>query len=1193
MKHFISTLFCFLLLVSISSGNLYAQTAGLDQSVMLRATVQDSPPQIHLYWIATVNCQGFQISRKKKNDPNFTIIVSSLPGTKNDWLDVNVQPGIEYEYMVYRFGGAGLYGGPNGYGYISSGIRVEPNPSKGSIVLLVDSNLVRNSLTKNAIWQWKQDVAGEGWDVMEVEVAPADSVKFVKRKLINLYRSKPFRSIFILGKVPVPYSGNIAPDAHPEHKGAWPTDAYYADTLAWPDVSVNSSSASDPRNRNVPGDGKFDKSTSVRQIETGRVDMRNLPQFGLSEAALIKRYLTKNHLFRTGKIHIEDRAMHDDQATGLNFGATAWRGYSTLCRNGNIPYSQYATIGTGNFRVSCINHDFLWSGSWGPGSYTSVGTNQSIHFKTDSLRTVFTAFLGSYSGDWDSPGNNFLRCALANRGPVLTTCWSGRPFWYFHHMGMGESIGYSALLTQNNNVVYVASDYPNQIHITLLGDPTLKLHPLKRITNLQCATQSGVTRLSWKPSGDTVSGFHVFKKVAGSDKFFRISTDIVQDTTFQDMCSANGLTIYMVRPVRLETSYTGTYWNYGTGIMDTTLITNGQVINPDPLVKIRMPDSLPACPKNIEFQLQNISISQPHYFRWYRNGVLVDSSNVPYSSVFCPVPNIQLVCELVFTGGCYLNRIVRSDTLFLNMQFHPPFQATIQFQPNSVCKHLPSRFKASFLKQGATQIKRQWFLNGNLLQNEHSDSISVVLETESVLRFKINLQNSCGRPDSTEAVTNLSPIDTIRPELSYSLNKWDTCSADPPGFRFKVFASVFASHTWFKNDTIIIDTNFTPETNFINLYSNVRNGDQFRLRVIPKVACPTITSFFSPVYTALVYPSAMASITIQTLLEPACEGHPVSVSALAYLPGTSPLFQWFQNGILIQGETGLTLSLPEILTTDSLKVRMISNAPCLLNVNDTIFSPSKGFSTQPIVHPVVSLLSNQPSTGICEGLPIRFSAKGLFTGPDPVYSWFVNDTLRLTGSDTLFSVTHPVNQDSIRVEMQSNAPCANPTTATSNTFQTHIFPSPNMTIEINQNELSVPGNAGWAFQWMKNGLPLIGANDSVLLISDSGNYSVALLSPDNCTDTTNQVFALFTTLRNHRTSGFRVYPNPVSNLLQLETEGTYDRIEVVDALGRNLFQCSYPSENKLDVSSLPPGYYNLVIHLPDGIVRKSFVKTDR
>jgi hypothetical protein len=61
------------------------------------------------------------------------------------------------------------------------------------------------------------------------------------------------------GHVPVPYSGNFNLDGHDYHFGAWPADVFYGDMDGvWTDSSVTQTIASDPRNWNVPGDGKFD-----------------------------------------------------------------------------------------------------------------------------------------------------------------------------------------------------------------------------------------------------------------------------------------------------------------------------------------------------------------------------------------------------------------------------------------------------------------------------------------------------------------------------------------------------------------------------------------------------------------------------------------------------------------------------------------------------------------------------------------------------------------------------------------------------------------------------------------------------------------------------------------------------------------------------------------------------------------------
>ena len=89
-----------------------------------------------------------------------------------------------------------------------------------------------------------------------------------------------------MGNIPVPYSGDIAPDEHPNHTGAWPADVYYGDMDGtWTDQSANYQQTvnSDPADRarlsNTPGDGKFDQTTppSAVELQVGRVDLAGMP----------------------------------------------------------------------------------------------------------------------------------------------------------------------------------------------------------------------------------------------------------------------------------------------------------------------------------------------------------------------------------------------------------------------------------------------------------------------------------------------------------------------------------------------------------------------------------------------------------------------------------------------------------------------------------------------------------------------------------------------------------------------------------------------------------------------------------------------------------------------------------------------------------------------------------------------------
>ena len=78
-----------------------------------------------------------------------------------------------------------------------------------------------------------------------------------------------------------------------------------------------------------------------------------------------------------------------------------------------------------------------------------------LNFAASDPQVVFTMFFGSYFGDWDSQ-NNFLRAALATTNYTLTSAWVGRPYWHFHHMALGETIGFSTRVTQNNQRILYA-----------------------------------------------------------------------------------------------------------------------------------------------------------------------------------------------------------------------------------------------------------------------------------------------------------------------------------------------------------------------------------------------------------------------------------------------------------------------------------------------------------------------------------------------------------------------------------------------------------------------------------------------------------------------------------------------------------------------------------------------------------------
>jgi hypothetical protein len=465
----------------------------------------------------------------------------------------------------------GPYSSPR-FGHIFAGIGYPAPENWGTVLLLVDDT-VADSLVPE-LERLELDLIRDGYRVRRHDIVHATPVTEVKDLIVTECQTDPtITTLFLLGNITVPYSGDIR-GAHANHHGAWPADVYYGELDgAWTDSIVNNTTAFRPANHNVPGDGKFDQTyiPSHMDLQVGRVDLSRMPTFAEDEIGLLRRYLDKNHAFRTGAWDVRLRGRIDDNVGEIYGGAYAcagWRNFTTMFGPGHIR--------TGNWLPTLETEDYLWTYGCGPSSYTSCGgVATTTDFATKTIRAVFTMMMGSYFGDWDN-SDNVLRAPLGAEGYPLTCCWVGRPTWHFHHMALGYPIGYGALVTQNNHTCYMIGYGGSQIHIALMGDPTLRMFPVKPPGDLalECYPADAVT-LTWQASTDSVAGYHVYRSNTVRGTFERINAEIVEDTTYIDSAPPGGWGVYMVRGVKLETTGSGTFLNLSPGAIDSIEVLAG------------------------------------------------------------------------------------------------------------------------------------------------------------------------------------------------------------------------------------------------------------------------------------------------------------------------------------------------------------------------------------------------------------------------------------------------------------------------------------------------------------------------------------------------------------------------------------------------------------------------------------------
>jgi hypothetical protein len=550
------------------SHSLLGQTAK-DFTVPLKAEVTLNPAKVVLSWPNPGNANLVVLRRTKgQTGTQWTGVLNAMTSNLTSLTDNNVTTGQTYEYVIQRD-----LGGLFAFGYAHAAIGVPQLDNRGTVLLFVDSTLYAPLSVE--IDRLRSDLIGDGWRIQEFGTGASATVASVKSQIVSAYNAAPngtVRSVYLLGAIPVPYSGNTNWDGHAEHAGAWPADSYYGDLNGnWTDVSVNNVTPARSANVNIPGDGKFDQSIipSSIELEVGRVDFRRLnpATFGVPTIELYRRYLNKNHAWRQKQYVAQNKALVDDNFGyfgGEAFAANGWRNAYPLVGDSNVVAADFFNDTDGD--------PYLMAYGCGGGTYNSAGgVGSSDNLATDSINAVFSMLFGSYHGDWDFETNPFMPAALASKGGILTCTWAGRPHWFMQALASGETIGYCTKETQNagtNNGFYNSTGRGGP-HTTLLGDPTLRAHVVAPPENLAATTVCTDVSLQWQPANQSgIIGYHVYRATDRNGPYTRLTTQPVADNVYTDAAPNKQVYWYQVRSLRQETSYAGgKYTNSSTGAL--------------------------------------------------------------------------------------------------------------------------------------------------------------------------------------------------------------------------------------------------------------------------------------------------------------------------------------------------------------------------------------------------------------------------------------------------------------------------------------------------------------------------------------------------------------------------------------------------------------------------------------------------
>lgn len=530
-------------------------------AVQLAAAIQTNPPQITLSWPQDpYGANSYTVYRKSRDDQDWGIGIA-LSGSQTNFTDTNVSVGTTYEYQVEKQTVVGYAG----YGYIYCGIEAPAIEDRGKLLLMVADNMA--APLSNELARLESDLTGDGWQVIRHNVSTNDSPDHVRSLIVDDYfREANVQAVFLFGHIPILHSGNVNYDGHEDRP--MPADAFYGD------VDGDWSSSPDF----IPSD---------IELMVGRVDLFDMPGNGSArpwpnETELLRNYLNKDHAWRFGKTEVLQRALMCDRR-GVDSGwapaASGYRNFDPLLGHDSVDFSNWADHAPPSQRWASILEDqsYVWGCACGAGSPTGVSFagnsgDYSEAWSTDIVdgdaKVVFVMLFGSWFGNWDGT-DNFMRSFLATPTLGLTACLSGEPHWNFHHMAMGETIGFSTRVTMNNSTTYRSetNDFTRGNFIALMGDPTLRMYPVVPPSNLEAmaTTQDGVL-LSWQASPDDVIGYYVYRATSINGPFTRLDNLPITTTQYLDSQFRSGHNLYMVRAVKLQQTASGTFFNPSQGI---------------------------------------------------------------------------------------------------------------------------------------------------------------------------------------------------------------------------------------------------------------------------------------------------------------------------------------------------------------------------------------------------------------------------------------------------------------------------------------------------------------------------------------------------------------------------------------------------------------------------------------------------